>query len=64
MKEELVLKAYEIAKERYAEKGVDTDKVLEQLQNFHVSMHCWQADDVGGFESAGDLTGGIQATGN
>ena len=64
MKEELVLKAYEIAKERYAEKGVDTDKVLEQLQNFHVSMHCWQADDVGGFESAGDLTGGIQTTGN
>ena len=64
MKEELVLKAYEIAKERYAEKGVDTDKVLEQLQNFHVSMHCWQADDVSGFESAGDLTGGIQATGN
>ena len=64
MKEELVLKEYEIAKDRYAEKGVDTDKVLEQLQNFHVSMHCWQADDVGGFESAGDLTGGIQATGN
>ena len=37
MKEELVLKAYEIAKERYAEKGVDTDKVLEQLQNFIMS---------------------------
>ncbi len=64
MKEKFVLKAYEIAKERYAALGVDTDKVLEQLQNFHVSMHCWQADDVGGFESAGDLTGGIQATGN
>ena len=64
MKEEFVLKAYEIAKERYAALGVDTDKVLEQLQNFHLSMHCWQADDVGGFESAGDLTGGIQATGN
>ena len=64
MKEENVLKAYAIAKERYAALGVDTDKVLEQLQNFHLSMHCWQADDVGGFESAGDLTGGIQATGN
>ena len=64
MKEKFVLKAYEIAKERYAALGVDTDKVLEQLQNFHLSMHCWQADDVGGFESAGDLTGGIQATGN
>ena len=64
MKEEYVLKAYAIAKERYAALGVDTDKVLEQLQNFHLSMHCWQADDVAGYESAGDLTGGIQATGN
>ena len=56
--------AYQIARDRYAEVGVDTEKVLEQLQNFHLSMHCWQADDVAGFESAGDLTGGIQATGN
>ena len=57
-------KAYEIARERYAAQGTDTEKVLEQLQNFHLSMHCWQADDVAGFESEGDLTGGIQATGN
>ncbi len=57
-------KAYEIARERYAELGIDTEQVLAQLQNFHLSMHCWQADDVAGFESAGDLTGGIQATGN
>ena len=57
-------KAYEIARERYAALGIDTEKVLDQLQNFHLSMHCWQADDVAGFESAGDLTGGIQATGN
>jgi len=57
-------KAYEIARERYAALGIDTEKVLEQLQNFHLSLHCWQADDVSGFESAGDLTGGIQATGN
>ena len=57
-------KAYEIARERYAALGIDTEKVLEQLQNFHLSMHCWQADDVAGFESAGNLTGGIQATGN
>ncbi len=64
MKEELILKAYEIAKERYAAWGIDTDKALEQLQDFHLSMHCWQADDVNGFESTGDLTGGIQATGN
>ena len=56
--------AYEIARERYAALGIDTEKVLEQLQNFHLSMHCWQADDVAGFESAGDLSGGIQATGN
>ncbi len=63
--ESLVLKAYEIAKERYAAYGVDTDKVLEQLQQFHLSMHCWQADDVTGFEvQAGDLSGGIQSTGN
>lgn len=57
-------KAYEIARERYGALGIDTEKVLEQLQNFHLSMHCWQADDVAGFESAGELTGGIQATGN
>ncbi len=61
---ETVKKAYEIAKERYAALGIDTEKVLQQLQDFHLSMHCWQADDVSGFESAGDLTGGIQATGN
>ena len=65
MKESQVIKAYELAKERYAEIGIDTDKVLEQLQNFHLSMHCWQADDVKGFEvQAGALSGGIQSTGN
>ena len=57
-------KAYSIAKERYAAYGIDTEKVLGQLQDFHLSMHCWQADDVAGFESTGELTGGIQATGN
>ena len=65
MKEELILKSYEIAKERYAALGIDTDKVLEQLQDFHLSMHCWQADDVKGFEvQAGALSGGIQSTGD
>ena len=65
MKKELINKAYEIAKERYAEFGIDTEKVLAQLQDFHLSMHCWQADDVKGFEvQAGALSGGIQATGN
>ena len=65
MKENLIQQAYEIARERYAALGVDTEKVLEQMQNFHLSLHCWQADDVTGFENqGGDLTGGIQATGN
>lgn len=62
---ESVNKAYAIAKERYAELGVDTEKVLGQMQDFHLSMHCWQADDVKGFEvQAGALSGGIQSTGN
>lgn len=65
MKEELVNKAYELAKARYADLGIDTEKVLKQLQDFHLSMHCWQADDVAGFEvQAGALSGGIQSTGN
>lgn len=65
MKEESIRKAYEIAKERYAAIGVDTDKVLAQMQDFHLSMHCWQADDVTGFEAReGGLTGGIQVNGN
>lgn len=64
MKEQLINKAYEIAKERYAVLGVDTDKAMDALQNISLSMHCWQADDVTGFESGGALTGGIQATGN
>lgn len=64
MKEQLINKAYEIAKERYAVLGIDTDKAMDALQNISLSMHCWQADDVTGFESGGTLTGGIQATGN
>ena len=65
MKEELVKKAYEVAKERYAEIGVDTEAVLQQLQDFHLSLHCWQADDVHGFEvQAGAMSGGIQSTGD
>lgn len=65
MKEELINKAYGIAKERYAEVGVDTDKVLGQMQDFHLSLHCWQTDDVTGFENlTGSLSGGIATTGN
>lgn len=55
---------YEAAKESYRNIGVDTDQVLENLKNVPISMHCWQGDDVAGFEGEGALSGGIQATGN
>ncbi len=55
---------YESAKEIYAKIGVDTDKAIETLKNVPVSMHCWQGDDVIGFDQKGPLTGGIQTTGN
>jgi len=58
------MKAYAFAKERYAAIGVDTEAAIEKLDAIPVSMHCWQGDDVRGFEGGGDLTGGIQSTGN
>ena len=65
MKKELLNQAYSVAQQRYAEIGVDTEKVLKQMQDFHLSLHCWQADDVKGFEvQAGALSGGIQSTGD
>lgn len=65
MKEKLVEQAYAIAKERYAETGIDTDKAMDTLQGIQLSMHCWQTDDVMGFENlSGSLSGGIQTTGN
>ena len=64
MNEQNIHKAYELAVERYAAIGIDVEKVIEQLQGVQLSLHCWQADDVTGFESTGELTGGIQATGN
>ena len=65
MKDELIKKAYDIAVERYAAVGVDVNKALEDLQKISLSLHCWQADDVTGFENPdGQLSGGIQATGN
>ena len=64
MKEEQIKKAYEIAKERYAAIGVDTDKAVSLLEQTPISLHCWQADDVVGFESGAAASGGIQATGN
>jgi L-rhamnose isomerase len=57
--------AYSLAKERYAAFGVDTDKALAMLKSVSISLHCWQGDDVGGFENpGGELTGGIATTGN
>jgi len=58
------MKMYELAKEQYAEIGVDTEAALKTLDTIPISMHCWQGDDVRGFEGGGDLTGGIQSTGN
>lgn len=57
---------YNNAKERYAELGIDTDKALERLKGISLSLHCWQTDDVGGFETPdAELSGGgIQVTGN
>lgn len=55
---------YEAAKEMYLAVGVDTDKAVEELKNIPISMHCWQGDDVAGFEGVGQLSGGIQTTGN
>lgn len=55
---------YESAKKIYAELGIDTDAVLAKLKDIPISLHCWQGDDVTGFDHDGPLTGGIQTTGN
>lgn len=58
-------KSYQLAQQRYAELGVDTDQALKNLRSIAVSVHCWQGDDVGGFESAGAALGdGLAVTGN
>lgn len=59
-----VKERYLSAKEMYASLGVDTEKAISALQNFSISMHCWQGDDVKGFDQDGPLSGGIQTTGN
>ena len=65
MNDSAIKNAYEAAKERYAVLGVDTEKALGALEKISFSLHCWQTDDVGGFENqGGDLSGGIQVTGN
>src|SRR6476620_8440072 len=65
-KDRPVVAAFEAARERYAEFGVDVDGALRSLRAIPISLHCWQGDDVGGFEAPdASLTGGgIQATGN
>ena len=63
---ELIRQAYELAKKQYAALGVDTEKAMEGMKDFQISLHCWQGDDVGGFETPdSELSGGgIQVTGN
>ena len=55
---------YEDARDRYAAVGVDTDAAIRRMIEIPVSLHCWQGDDVTGFDHDGPLTGGIQTTGN
>lgn len=64
MKSKNITEAYNLAKSRYAEIGIDTDEVLKIMKTISLSLHCWQADDVVGFEGAAILSGGIQTTGN
>lgn len=63
---EQVIKAYELAKEQYAALGVDTEAVIKKMDEVVISLHCWQTDDVGGFETPDAALGGggIQVTGN
>ena len=65
MKVQQINQAFEYAKARYAALGIDVDKAIIELDKLSISLHCWQADDVTGFENGdGELSGGIQATGN
>ncbi|WP_070000956.1 L-rhamnose isomerase [Cellulosilyticum sp. I15G10I2] len=62
---ERITKAYELAKETYGQWGVDVEEAIKKVQDIPISLHCWQGDDVTGFENPdAQLTGGIQATGN
>lgn len=64
MNEKNILRGYEYAKEAYAAIGVDVDAAMQRADAIPVSMHCWQGDDVIGFDGSGSLDGGIQTTGN
>ena len=55
---------YDLAREEYAALGIDTEAVMEKLAAKPISVHCWQGDDVLGFDQEGGLSGGIQTTGN
>ena len=57
-------KAFELAKKQFAAFGVDAEAALERVAKIPVSIHCWQGDDIHGFVGSGELTGGIQTTGN
>src|SRR5207249_2898145 len=63
--ESAVERAYQLARERYESLGVDVGAALETLARIPISLHCWQGDDIGGFENTGsDLGGGLAVTGN
>jgi L-rhamnose isomerase len=63
--DQLIQNAYRLARERYGLLGVETENALERLKTIALSLHCWQGDDVGGFENTGEsLGGGLAATGN
>jgi len=64
MNKQSIEKAYEAAKEIYAQVGIDTDKAIKRANDKPISLHCWQGDDVLGFEGTASLSGGIQTTGN
>jgi L-rhamnose isomerase len=61
-----IKEAYKLAKNQYAKYGIDTDDILNKLKDIPISIHCWQGDDVKGFENISNNTsgGGILATGN
>ena len=56
--------SYKEAQKKYAKIGIDTEKAIKDLGKIAISLHCWQGDDVGGFETTGGASGGIQTTGN
>ena len=60
----VVMENYRLARESYRAIGVDCDQAVAKLSEISISIHCWQGDDVGGFENSGGLTGGIATTGN